>query len=125
MNVIIDTNGLMIPVQFGVDIFEELGRLGYDRFIVPLAVIRELEILVKKLSGKERMAAKVALSLAQRCETADVIGYADDVVIELAAEHDAAVLTNDAGLKKRLQARHISVICLRQKNRLSNITDEI
>lgn len=115
----------MIPVQFGVDIFEELGRLGYDRFIVPLAVIRELEILVKKLSGKERMAAKVALSLAQRCETADVIGYADDVVIELATEHDAAVLTNDAGLKKRLQARHISVICLRQKNRLSNITDEI
>jgi len=27
--VIIDTNGLMIPGQFGLDIFSELGILGF------------------------------------------------------------------------------------------------
>ena len=125
MKVIIDTNGLMIPVQFKVDIFEELKRLGYDRFIVPLAVIKELESLGKKLRGKDRIAAKVALSLSQRCEIVDVSGHADDVIIELAMELSAAVLTNDIGLKKRLESEHIPIICLRQNNRLGNITDDI
>lgn len=125
MKVIIDTNGLMIPAQFGVDIFEELKRLGYDRFIVPLAVIRELENLGSKLRGKDKTAAKIALSLAQRCETIEATGHADDVIIELATEIGAAVLTNDIGLKKRLESRQVPIICLRQKNRLGNIADEI
>ncbi len=124
MKVIIDTNGLMIPVQFRVDIFEELKRLGYDKYIVPLAVIKELENLGKNLRGKDRTAAKVALSLAQRCETIEVSGHADDVIIELATELGAAVLTNDIGLRKRLESEQIPIICLRQKNRLGNITDE-
>jgi rRNA-processing protein FCF1 len=115
----------MIPVQFKVDIFEELKRLGYDRFIVPLAVVKELESLGKKLRGKDRIAAKIALSLSQRCEIIDVSGHADDVIIGLAMELSAAVLTNDIGLKKRLESEHIPIICLRQKNRLGNITDDI
>jgi rRNA-processing protein FCF1 len=124
LKVIIDTNGLMIPVQFRVDIFEELKRLGYDRYIVPLAVIKELENLGRNLRGKDRTAAKVALSLAQRCETIEVSGHADDVIVELATEFGAAVLTNDIGLRKRLESKQIPIICLRQKNRLGNITDE-
>jgi len=124
LKVIIDTNGLMIPVQFRVDIFEELKRLGYDKYIVPLAVIKELENLGRNLRGKDRTAAKVALSLAQRCETIEVSGHADDVIIELATELGAAVLTNDIGLRKRLESEQIPIICLRQKNRLGNITDE-
>jgi hypothetical protein len=114
----------MIPVQFRVDIFEELKRLGYDKYIVPLAVIKELENLGRNLRGKDRIAAKVALSLAQRCETIEVSGHADDVIIELATELGAAVLTNDTGLRKRLESEQIPIICLRQKNRLGNITDE-
>ena len=124
MKVIIDTNGLMIPVQFRVDIFGELKRLGYDKYIVPLAVIKELENLGRNLRGKDRTAAKVALSLAQRCETIEASGHADDVIIELAMELGAAVLTNDIGLRKRLESEQIPIICLRQKNRLGNITDE-
>lgn len=125
MKVIIDTNGLMIPVQFKVDIFEELKRLGYNRFIVPLAVINELESLGKKLRGKDRTAAKIALSLSQRCEVIEACGHADDIIIGLARELGAAVLTNDIGLKKRLEGEHIPIICLRQQNRLANIKDDI
>ncbi|MBN2111367.1 MAG: DNA-binding protein [Methanosarcinaceae archaeon] len=125
MKVIIDTNGLMIPVQFNVDIFGELKRLGYDRFIVPLSVIRELESLKKGLKGKDRTAAKVAYSLAQKCEIVGTSGYADDVIIDLADEHCAAVLTNDTVLRKRLESKDIPVICLRQRNRLEQITDEV
>ena len=125
MKVIIDTNGLMIPAQFGVDIFEELRRLGYNRFIVPLAVIMELEKLGNKLRGKDRTAAKIALSLSQRCEIMKATGHADDIIIELAIELGAAVLTNDIGLKKRLENSNVPIICLRQKNRLGNVADEI
>ncbi|MEA3282757.1 MAG: DNA-binding protein, partial [Euryarchaeota archaeon] len=43
MKIIIDTNALMVPAEFGVDIFSELSRLGFDEWIVPSGVSRELE----------------------------------------------------------------------------------
>lgn len=122
MKVIIDTNALMIPVQFNVDIFEELKRLGYDSFIVPLSVINELNNLERKLRGKDKTAVKVAKSLAQRCEILNNTGHADDVIVDLACELTAAVLTNDIGLRKRLEDKNIPVICLRQRNRLEIIS---
>ncbi len=119
MKVIIDTNALMIPIQFNVDIFDELQRLGLDEFVVPMAVLDELDSLIDRAKGKDKMAAKVARSLADRCEVADVTGFADDVILKLANDFDAAVLTNDIGLKKRLQEKNITVVYLRQKNRLA------
>ncbi|MCD4703561.1 MAG: DNA-binding protein [Methanosarcinaceae archaeon] len=118
MKVIIDTNGLMIPVQFKVDIFVELSRLGYDEFMVPQAVVDELQILIKRYKGNHKMAANVALSLCDRCMILDAKGVADDVIVQLAEDNGAAVLTNDVGLRSRLDQKHISVIQLRQKNRL-------
>lgn len=122
MKIIIDTNALMIPVQFNVDIFEELKRLGYDSFIVPRSVINELNNLEKKLRGKDKTAVKVARSLAKRCDITENIGHADDVIVDLASTLAAAVLTNDIGLRKRLEEKDIPVICLRQKNRLERIS---
>lgn len=58
----------MIPVQFGVDIFEELKRLGFNEFFVPEAVIFEIEKLIKRERGSDRAAAKVARSMMDRCE---------------------------------------------------------
>lgn len=119
MKVIIDTNALMIPIQFNVDIFDELQRLGFDEFVVPTAVLDELDSLVGRTRGKDKMAAKVARSLADRCEIVDANGFADDVIIKLANDVGAAVLTNDINLKKRLQEKNITVAYLRQKNRLA------
>jgi len=118
LKVIIDTNGLMIPVQFKVDIFGELGRLGYDEFVVPQAVVNELKALVKKYRGENRTAAKVGLSLSDRCTLVERAGIADDIILQLALDMDAAVLTNDVGLVKRLNDADVSVVRLRQKNRL-------
>ncbi|SFM62407.1 DNA-binding protein [Methanolobus profundi] len=122
MKVIIDTNALMIPVQFNVDIFEELKRLGFDDHLVPRAVINELNILVKTLKGADRTAAKVARAMADRCEIIEAEGHADDVILDLATDLPASVLTNDIGLRKRLQKKDVLVICLRQKNRLEIIS---
>jgi rRNA-processing protein FCF1 len=118
LKVIIDTNALMIPVQFNVDIFSELHRLGFDHFIVPLAVLNELERLVTTARGQDRIAAKVGKSLAQRCELVPMEGHADDIIVSLADDTGAAVLTNDIGLKKRLLEMGIRVISLRQRTRL-------
>ncbi len=119
MKVIIDTNALMIPIQFNVDIFDELQRLGFDEFVVPKAVLDELDTLVERSRGKDKMAAKVARSLADRCEAVDITGFADDVIVELAENSGAAVLTNDIQLKNRLLEKDITVVYLRQKNRLA------
>jgi rRNA-processing protein FCF1 len=119
LKVIIDTNALMIPIQFNVDIFDELQRLGFDEFVVPRAVLDELGTLVDRSKGKDKMAAKVARSLADRCEVVDVTGFADDVIVELADDSGAAVLTNDIKLKNRLREKDITVVYLRQKNRLA------
>ncbi|MEZ5335476.1 MAG: DNA-binding protein [Methanolobus sp.] len=122
MKVIIDTNALMIPVQFNVDIFEELKRLGYDNHLVPTAVINELNALIKNLKGKDKTAAKVARAMAERCEIINAEGHADDVILDLATQLAASVLTNDIGLRRRLEERDITVICLRQKNRLEIVS---
>lgn len=118
MKVIIDTNGFMIPVQFGVDIFEELKRLGFSEFYVPEAVVFEIEKLIKREKGSDKMAAKVARVMLDRCERIAGTGPADDVILRLAKQMGAAVLTNDIGLKRRLIEKGIQTISLRQKNRL-------
>jgi len=118
LKVIIDTNGFMIPVQFGVDIFEELKRLGFDEFFVPEAVVFEIERLIKREKGSDRTAAKVARSMMERCKRIDATGPADDVILRLAIEMGAAVLTNDIELKRRLAEKGVRIVSLRQKNKL-------
>jgi len=63
--VIVDTNALLIPGEFGVDIFYELEMLGYGHVIVPKKVLNELNKLKQRpdLKGKEKRAAKIGYSL--------------------------------------------------------------
>lgn len=123
--VLIDTNGFMIPVQFGVDIFSELRRLGFSDFLTIQAVVFELEKLSKTISGNDRIAARVALQLSQKCDLLDmpdtgkgVRKYADDMIIESALRHSVSVLTNDIGLRQKLIKRGIQVVSMRQMKRL-------
>jgi hypothetical protein len=118
LKVIIDTNGIMLPAQFGVDIFTELRRLGFDQFLLPAAVLHELDGLVRRCRGKDKIAAKVAISLSERCDVIEGEGFADDVIVRLAPAYDAAVLTNDIGLQQRLKEKEIPIVRLRQKNKL-------
>ncbi len=117
--VIIDTNGLMIPGQFGVDIFSELKRLGFDSCVVPRASVRELEKIYSQGHGKDRVAAKIALSLLDQCTVIEKEGYADDIIAEMAIDAGAACLTNDTELKKRLCSKGVTIIHLRERTRLS------
>ena len=117
--VIIDTNGMMIPGQFGVDIFSELGRLGFDTFLVIRASVRELEKIYAERRGLDRRAAKIALSLLDRCTVIERNGNADEAILNTAVELKATVLTSDIELKKRLCSKGISIVHLRGRTRLS------
>jgi rRNA-processing protein FCF1 len=116
VKVIIDTNALMVPEQFGVDIFSELLRLGYAKWLVPASVLGELRSLATRADkGKDKIAARVALGLAESCNAVGQDNFdADQAIEDLALETGAAVFTNDKALKKRLFSKGITVIYLRQ-----------
>lgn len=118
MKVIVDTNGLMVQAQFGVDVLDELGRLGYDECVVPTAVTDELEALQKKVKGADKVALAVAQALAKQCREIEAPGNADDVILRLAKELGADVFTNDAELRKRLKKEGIKTVFMRSKHKL-------
>ena len=123
--VVLDTNALMLPVQRDVRVFDELVRLlgvtvdGPDTdLVVPRAVVAELEKLADG-RGEGSVAASVGRDLAERCRIVDTrASYADDAVVELAAEADY-VVTNDRPLRGRLLDRDVPVVGLRGRNTLA------
>jgi len=145
--VIVDTNALLIPGEFGVDIFYELEKLGYAHIIVPKAVLNELTKLKQRpvLKGKEKRAAKIGHSLVLKyaraskqeqmpgkllhgaelpgCEVTIDEGRGEEIdtdewIAELALKKKAAVLTNDEPLKRKLSKAGIVTVYLRGGNRL-------
>ena len=120
----------MIPVQFGIDIFDELRRLGFSQFLTVFAVVYELERLAKTAKGNDKVAARVALQLSQKCQVIDSLAglsdfgaskYADDIITAAAVKYSLAVLTNDAGLRQKLIKNKVSVVSMRQTKRLDFI----
>ncbi|HDN05835.1 DNA-binding protein [Candidatus Bathyarchaeota archaeon] len=123
LKIILDSNALFVPLQFKIDIFEELKTLLNRNFeLVLLSPIRrELEKLAEKGSPGMRRNASYALNLAERCVFYDVnreFASPDDAVLQMAKEWNCPVFTNDRELKKRLRDINVPVIYVRQKSRL-------
>jgi uncharacterized protein len=121
--VALDTSALMMPVECGVRVFDELDRLlGSADPITTRSVLRELERLSDGGSGEEAVAASVGLDLArERCRVVeDDEQYADDVLLALAREGEAEyVVTNDRPLRARLLGAGVPVIALRGRDKLA------
>ena len=124
LKVILDANFLFVPIQFRLDIFEEMAILLNQSFdpILLSSTRRELQGLVKSDSPKERKEALFALKLAEKCRIIPVeksVGETyDDVIVRVAAEWKSPVATNDRELRRRLRTLGLPVIFLRQKRRL-------
>ena len=120
MTVVLDTNALMMPVECDVWLFEELHRLrGEPTPLVPRPVEGELDGLATG-DGEAARAARVGLDLLERCELRETdAGYADDAVLELASAVDTPAVTNDGPLRDRLLDAGVSVIGLREQNKLA------
>jgi len=121
--VVLDTSALMMPVECGVRVFDELERLlGSADLLTTSSAIRELERLSDGGHGEEAVAASVGLDLArERCRVIeDDERYADDVLLALARAGEVEyVVTNDRPLRARLLGAGVPVIALRGRNELA------
>lgn len=124
LKIILDSNALFVPLQFKIDVFEELKMVLNRNFeLVLLSPIRrELEKLAERGSPKTRKNASYALKLAEKCRLVEVnekyVGSPDDVIVQMAREWNCPVFTNDRQLRKRLRNINVPVIYVRQKSRL-------
>ena len=117
--VLFDTNFLAVPAQFKVDIFDEVAsKVPGAHFATLYSVIEE----VKKI--KDKKASKLALMLVQ-AKGVELIkqrfddGVAtDDALLSVAVRNNAVLCTNDAVLRKKAEKQGVSVVFLRQKNRV-------
>ncbi len=124
LTILFDTNFLLIPSRFGVDVFAELDRLvgGMYRCVVTPAVLEEFE----RVAGKERRVSEwendLAGSLVRQCSTIDEpLGQGekvDDQIVRLSIRDGYAVSTTDADLRRRLRRIGVPVFYLRQRNHL-------
>lgn len=124
LKVVLDSNALFVPLQFKIDIFEELKTLLKANFepVLPLQVRRELEKLAEEGSPKMKRHASYALKIAEKCRVIKVNEDSalspDDAVIKAAQKWKCPVFTNDRQLKKRLRDINVPIIYVRQKSKL-------
>ncbi|MGA2790780.1 MAG: PIN domain-containing protein [Candidatus Bathyarchaeia archaeon] len=123
VKVILDSNFLMIPFQFNLDVFQEIEFLLQKKvdFIVPSAVKSELTALSTR-GGEGAAEASLALQLASRCRVVEVTLEAnetvDDAIVKASQKLGAVVATNDIELKNRLKLLKVPVVYLRDKSKL-------
>lgn len=123
LTVILDSNILMAPGKFGIDIFEELERViekGYE-LVVPEPVEWELKNISKGRKDRSK-AARIGLVLMEKNgvkvkKTKNRTG--DAAIVELARiSENPVVCTNDRELKRQFRKRSVPVICVRTKDHL-------
>lgn len=124
LGIILDANALFVPVQFKIDLLEELKELLNRNFepILLSPTRRELERIAVQGSSEMRKQAEYALKLAEKCTFLKVQQEkntpTDDLIVQVASKHKYAVFTNDRQLRNRLRDINVPVIYVRQKSRL-------
>ncbi len=124
VTVLLDTNALMMPSQFRIDLFEELrDLLGAYEPVVLVEVVEEL----RRLSGghgKDAAAARLGLEMSRKCtivESGSEEGTVDGRISGYAGQHGGMVLTNDRALRNKLLIQRIPVISLKNQKKLGVI----
>ena len=128
--ILLDTNFLLIPFQFKVDIFSEIERIcnfNYEIYVLD-KTIDELNNIIDKQKGKNKEAAKVALLLL-KIKKIKIIktgspGRTDDIIVDYASKEGYIIATQDKDLKRRLVNQSRTVIILKQKKILSIVNDK-
>ena len=120
--IILDTNFLMIPYKFRVDIFSEVNRIcdfNYELYIFESS-IGELRNIAENQSGIDKKAAQFALKLV-KLKNIGIIKSGETDVDELmldSVNNDTIMATQDIQLKRQLLEKGASLIALRQKKYL-------
>ena len=124
VRVIIDTNFLLLPHQYHIDIFSEIARIVDGK--AELAIIDrtedELAHLVQVGTMKDRTAAKLGAVFVREFKRQGTLKVlhtvpfltksVDDAILRKAGRHDY-VATQDKALKETLKDAGVKVITLR------------
>jgi rRNA-processing protein FCF1 len=107
--------------EFSVDWEQEVARLLHSyQIVVPVAVIKELEMLAIKGTGEKKRNAKAAVKFVSRYETIETqTDNADEAVVEAAKTKQGVVFTNDSALRKHLRDEGVPVLLLRGRKKLA------
>ena len=112
-NVVLDTNALLMPFEFRINLDLELKRLlGSCQIHVPGCVIGEL----RRSRNKH---AQVAIALSRKYPIAETNTQGDAGVIEVARRLQAFVVTNDVILRSKLRKLGLRTIYLRSGSHLT------
>lgn len=121
MRVLLDTNALLMPAQFGVDLYSELLALFGDFEPITLEeVVGELSGLARG-RGRDAAAARVGLALVRRSTVVPSGSTAEGVdnrVIEYARREGCTVVTNDRELRNALLREGVDVVSMRRQKTL-------
>jgi rRNA-processing protein FCF1 len=127
--IILDTNFLVDCLSWKVDFFRELERICL--FTYKLVVVdKALDELETVAAAKEpaKTGAKLAKQLIAKGRIGviktDKKGYTDTIILSL-ADKDSIVATQDQDLKRRLKAKNVPVIIIRQKKYLQLIDPKL
>ena len=120
--IIIDTNFLLIPYQFKVDIFSEIRRIcdfNYEICIIDKTLDELKKIML--VPGKDKLGAVLALQLLPHHKVKKILTkkdkLVDDLIVDI-ANKNTIVATQDKELKKRVKAKKAGLIVMRQKKHL-------
>jgi rRNA-processing protein FCF1 len=119
--VILDTNFLLVPFQFKINILKELDYMieSSHKFVISSVTIDELKKMGAK-KGKDAISARLALKIIEN-NPIDIIKNdrkVDDWIVEYSKENRAIVCTNDAPLRKRLKPLGIKVATVKSRSKL-------
>ena len=124
--VVLDTNFLLVPFQFKIDILRELDYLVdvSHHYVISSKTMDELRKIGRSI-GKDGMAARLAMKLVEanrsKIEIVPNDEYVDRWIEKYALATKAIVCTNDAALRKRLRELDVKVVAMKSKSKLGYV----
>jgi hypothetical protein len=117
---VLDTNILILMYSQKVDVLSQLHFQGFSEIIIPKSVVEELESIIQSLSGRNRVAAKLALNMIRegKIRVVEAQKKGDNALLEVAERYGCYLITNDSNLRKRAKNRKILVGYIREMNRV-------
>lgn len=112
----------MMAAQFPLDLVEELERtLPSYELLIPSPVMFELEKIKKRSKGKNRIAASIALKIAQSppFKLKEMKLGKGEMVDDALLRISKVLCTNDRELKIKARKKGITVVYLRQRRYLA------
>ena len=124
--VVVDTSFLLIPAEFGIDVFAESRRVleRSVEFILLTSVLQEIGIRTRSGDSLRNGKFRIASDLAKRCRTvtidSSIAGLpVDNQLLEYTMSIKGVLATNDRRLRERARERGLPVLMMRGKKRLA------